>query len=81
MEVIQWISFRGIGHAQIGTTGNPPLPTVACGRTSWPGLIRYPKTKPTQICRECAAALGLDAAAPKPEPTSTPTTPRQGSFF
>ncbi len=63
-HIIQWLVFRGVGHAQTGV--NPvveTLPVVACGRTSWPGIYRYSQYRPKHVCPECAAAVGLAPTA------------------
>ena len=84
MHVIQWIIFRGVGHAQIGQPASPfRPPPVACGRTAWPGLLRYDSRPPKHVCEDCAAALGIDferraaVKASRPEPPK----PEQGSLF
>jgi acetone carboxylase gamma subunit len=64
VEIVQWLIFRGIGHAQTGTNAVvPTLPVVACGRTAWPGIYRYTPTQPKHLCPECAVALGIAAPA------------------
>ncbi len=65
--VVQWLIFRGVGHAQVGM--NPvvsTLPVVACGRTAWPGLVKYKPKPPLRICDECSVALGLVATRHQP---------------
>ncbi len=87
MTIVQWLIFRGVGHAQVGTNEIVSvLPIVACGRTSWPGIYRYSATRPKHICRDCEAALGIAASSPAREAVmarrqSEPSKPEQGSLF
>ncbi len=68
MTIIQWLVFRGIGHAQVGANEViPHLPIVACGRTAWPGLVKYQPKPPPRMCEECAAALGIASSQPARE--------------
>ncbi len=87
--IIQWLVFRGVGHAQTGVNEViPELPVVACGRTAWPGLVKYQTGPPRRICEECAAIVGIEtvrggqriggAPAPLVQP---PPKPSQGSLF
>ena len=81
--IIQWLVFRGVGHAQTAVNEVVPhLPVVACGRTSWPGLVKYQPRQPERICEECGAALGMASPPPSPgSPPLPPPTPKQGSLF
>ena len=64
VTIIQWLVFRGVGHAQTGVNAViETLPTVACGRTSWPGIYRYSQYQPKHVCPDCAMALGIAAPA------------------
>ncbi len=78
MTIVQWLIFRGVGHAQTGTNEIASvLPIVACGRTSWPGIYRYSAARPKRVCRDCEAALAIDRV----EPELPPLPPKQGSLF
>ncbi len=87
MTIVQWLIFRGVGHAQTGTNEIVSvLPIVACGRTSWPGIYRYSAARPKHVCRDCEAALGHTSSAPAREAViarrnTEPPTPSQGSLF
>ncbi len=87
MTIVQWLVFRGVGHAQTGTNSDilSPQPVVACGRTSWPGLVKYQNKPPKHLCPECAAAAGLAAPTEKRQTVSVksvePAKPSQGNLF
>ncbi len=82
VPVLQWLVFRGIGHAQVGTNEViPHLPIVACGRTAWPGITRYQSRRPGRVCEECSAAIEGTEKRQTPSAKSPPPLPKQGSLF
>ena len=88
MTIIQWLVFRGVGHAQVGTDPGIAMsrPVVACGRTSWPGVYRYAQDRPKHLCPDCAVALGIGHSAAVREGVverrePEPKKPSQGNLF
>jgi hypothetical protein len=80
---VQWIVFRGVGHGQVDDPNGWSVLTAACGKTTWPGLLKFQSKPPPRICEKCAVALGMDAKGKRQTPSAelTPPKPHQGSLF